>query len=537
MDEPIKNKSNRSRIIDTILHGCYALCTIFSFYVAYSFGLIPYTWLHAALAIIVILFLISILLCFKQRPFWAKLMQRILLVIISVVLATAGYFLQKSKTAFDRISQAGSQNAADGLNTDVAKTEKMFVVVNAASDKTALSQLQDGIIGFQNTSDLDRSEYMKEEIQKSIAYQSHEAMDYTTLLYDLSMQTIDAVAISESFYNMACANDTGLEENLRIIHTYERNIKQEIITKNITRDSFTIYLSGLDNVGSPDQQTRTDTNLILIVNPRAKHIDMVSLPRDGYMPNSALGYVNDKLTHTGMYGIDASIDTIEYFYGIDIDYYARVSFNSLIQIIDIMDGIDVDVEIDFCEQDENRSFAKDDLICLKAGEQTLNGKQALAYARHRKTLGYDNAGRERAQRRIIQAMIDKLFSANALSYINELLEEAPNYVITDMSTKEIAGFISHELEDLGPWTISSLESDTGVYDSQYVGSISPYEGPKDVYLFSQSEVQSLINAYDGASKPMKMPEYKFNLNDLYADCPQLNQDPSILWDFEASNPH
>src|SRR5699024_6056960 len=132
---------------------------------------------------------------------------------------------------------------------------------------------------------------------------------------------------------------------------------------------FTFYISGVDSTGSPDQASRTDTNLLLIVNPRANQIQMVSLPRDGYMPNSALQYQNDKLTHTGIYGIEASVKTIENFYGFSIDYYARVSFDSLIEIIDAIGGIDVDVEISFCEQDENRSFAKEDQICLVKGKQ------------------------------------------------------------------------------------------------------------------------------------------------------------------------
>ena len=94
-----------------------------------------------------------------------------------------------------------------------------------------------------------------------------------------------------------------------------------------------------------------------------------------------------------LYGIDTSIASLENFFQIPIDYYARISFNSLIEIVDALGGIDVDVEISFCEQDENRSFKEEDLICLDKGEQTLNGKQALAYSRHRKTPGYDNPGK------------------------------------------------------------------------------------------------------------------------------------------------
>ena len=117
-------------------------------------------------------------------------------------------------------------------------------------------------------------------------------------------------------------------------------------------------MSGLDSMGSPDQQTRTDTNIILIVNPRANHIDMVSLPRDGYMPNTAVNNLNDKFTHTGLYGIDTSIASLENFFQIPIDYYARISFNSLIEIVDALGGIDVDVEISFCEQDETEALKK-----------------------------------------------------------------------------------------------------------------------------------------------------------------------------------
>ena len=238
-----------------------------------------------------------------------------------------------------------------------------------------------------------------------------------------------------------------------------------------------------------------------------------------------------------MYGIDISVETLQQFFGIPIDYYARVSFNSLIQIVDTIDGIDVDVEIDFCEQDENRSFKKDDLICLKKGEQHLNGKQALAYSRHRKTLGYDNPGRERAQQRIIKAIINKLVSPSAITYVNELLEIAPNYVITDMPANQITKFVSSELENMKPWTISSISSDNGVYDTRYVASIAESEGKKDVYLFNKNEVHALLNAYDGASKQLEMKEYHFDLTNLYKDTPAVNDDPNIVWDSMADDPH
>lgn len=121
--------------------------------------------------------------------------------------------------------------------------------------------------------------------------------------------------------------------------------------------------------------------------------------------------------------------------------------------------------------------------------------------------------------------------------MNDLLDVAPNYVITDMPANQITKFVSSELDSMKPWTISSVISDTGVYDSQQVASLNPLEGPYDVYLFNKDEVHAVVNAYDGASNQLQMANFHFNMDDLYKDTPAINDDPTILWDTMASNPH
>ena len=113
------------------------------------------------------------------------------------------------------------------------------------------------------------------------SYTAKEEMDYTTLYDQMEQGNVSAMAISETFYNMSKANIKDFEKNVQILKTYSKTdtIKTKE-QKDITKQTFTVYLSGLDSTGSPDQQTRTDTNLLLIVNPVANHIDMVSIPRD-----------------------------------------------------------------------------------------------------------------------------------------------------------------------------------------------------------------------------------------------------------------
>ena len=528
-----QNTYKVSRIIDLLLIFILLVICVVAFYIAYTFQMIPMKWIHYASIVSIIVWIILCVLTIKKLPLWAKVIRRIFIILLCACFSTTGFLLQKSKNVLDKISTTTVNK--DGTVTQ--KTE-LYIVVLKDSNIKSVADLSQATIGFQNGTDKENANYIKAQLEKEVSVVSNvEELDYTTLFNLLESGNIQALAISQSFYNMSSATITGFKDKVKILTTYEKEITKEALKKDISKDPFTIYISGLDSMGSPDQQTRSDTNLLLIVNPRANHIDMISLPRDGLMPNTALNNSNDKLTHTGIFGIDASVETIENFYGIPIDFYARVSFNSVIEIVDSIGGINVDVEISFCEQDENRSFAKDDLICLVKGEQKLNGKQALAYSRHRKTEGYDNAGRQRAQQRIIKAIISKLISPNAISYVNNLMEIAPNYIITNMPSNQISGFVSSELESLKPWTISSIATDYGVFDSRYVASLDPSYGLTDVYLFNKAEVQNVLNAYDGAGKQLQMNNFSFDLNNLYENSPALNDDPNIIWDTMADYPH
>ena len=319
---------------------------------------------------------------------------------------------------------------------------------------SSLSELSSGLsVGIQNGTDSANGEYAKQALDADAPGCVYdEETYYGDLLASLSIGYLDAVAISDTYYDMMIDNETISESDFITLKTYTyTRTWEDPSDKDVTKDSFVLYISGIDEMGSPDQKLRSDVNLLLMINPQAHHVTMVSLPRDAYIPNKAYegsGFSLDKLTHTGLYGVDTTIETVEDFLDIDIDYYARISFSSVIEIIDVLGGIDVDVEIDFCEQDENRNKDEAHQICLAKGEQHLDGRQALAYARHRKTEGYDSAGRERAQQRILKAVIDKLLSVDGISSLSKLFDIIPSYVITNMPSDKIAAFARAQLEDM-----------------------------------------------------------------------------------------
>lgn len=527
-------KRNFRRTIDLVFLLILLFISLYAFYNAYTFKMLPRKWIFIFIAFVSVIYLILFVLALKKMPTWFVVIKRIFIVLLAAVLATSGYFVNRTKTTVDKIAT---------VNSDT-KTE-IYIITNKDSNIASITDLSDKVIGYQSGTDTANATYAKQQIEGSTSNtDSYEELDYTSLYNDLITGGVDAVAISKQYYNMTKSNQKEFDDNIKIIHTFEKDPETVESKLDITEDVFTIYISGLDNAGSPDQIARSDVNLLMIVNPKANHIDMVSLPRDGLVPNTATYNENDKLTHTGIYGMQASIDSIENFIGIPIDYYARMSFTSVSKIIDAIGGIDIDVEINFCGYDETDYRATEEVdthegqevVCINQGEkQHLSGAQALMYARIRHIDGveYDNPGRQRAQQRVIKGVINKLVSPSALTYLDTLMDIAPNFVITNMPNDQIQNFVSAELNDLRPWTISSITSDTGVNGKSYVASLSKEYGLLDVYLFSKDEIHAIQNFYDGAKKQLQMNSFKFNLNDLNLDTPALITDSTFEWADDA----
>ena len=183
---------------------------------------------------------------------------------------------------------------------------------------------------------------------------------------------------------------------------------------------------------------------------------MVNTPRDYYVPLKTSNK-SDKLTHSGIYGLEESIGTLENLYDVDIDYYLRINFTSFMKIINALGGIEVDVSKSFCEQDSKRNF--DNQICLKKGKQKLNGEQALAYARHRKTLAKGDMSRGENQMDILEAIMKKAMSPAILKGYNNIINSLIGNVITNMSGDTMISFAKKQLSKNTEWNFTSISAD------------------------------------------------------------------------------
>ena len=221
-----------------------------------------------------------------------------------------------------------------------------------------------------------------------------------------------------------------------------------VVEKNITNTPFAVYISGSDTRSSYlPTNTRSDVNILAIVNPVTKQVLLLNTPRDYYIENPAGGGSRDKLTHCGIYGIDCSIKALEVLYGLDVNYYARINFTGFETLIDAIGGITVY---------SDAGFSTAGNTYVGAGENYLNGKEALAFARERYNVSGGDNGRGKNQMKVITAVIKKLTSGTTiLSNYSQILASLQGMFETSMSMEDISALVKMQLTDLASWDIQS----------------------------------------------------------------------------------
>ena len=270
---------------------------------------------------------------------------------------------------------------------------------------------------------------------------------------------VDAVLFNEAYrgiiedYNISFTNDTA------IIYQYE--IVEELVIEEpeeeieVAQESFNLFISGIDTYGPVSSVSRSDVNMIVTVNPNTKQILMTSIPRDYYVELASFG-AYDKLTHAGIYGVQESMSTLEDLFGIEIPYYAKVNFTSLVTIIDALGGITVNNPVAFESYHGNIYFPE--------GEIYMDGETALIFVRERYNLPGGDNDRIKNQQRVLAAMIDKALSPAIITNYSSILNAVSDSVMTNMSSEDIQNLIQMQLADMSPWEIEQI-SVTGTGNS------------------------------------------------------------------------
>ena len=386
----------------------------------------------------------------------------LLLAVVMVVIALVALLLILNRKAkiFTLImlvlSIMTSSLALIGVRQFISLANQLNATSNYSSYSISVAVLADSEIG--NVSQLSSvtaptgtdSENIQKLLDDIKATQSkdlsvEESSSYLAAYKSLLAGDSKAIVLNSVFENLIEQEYPDHAKKIKKIYTKEltKTVEAPKVSQN---KAFNLYISGIDTYGPISSVSRSDVNIIMTVNQETKKILLTTTPRDAYVPIADGGNnQNDKLTHAGIYGVDASIHTLENLYGIDLNYYARLNFTSFLKLIDLLGGVDVYNDQEFTSLHGKYHFP--------VGNVHLDSEQALGFVRERYSLANGDGDRGRNQQKVISAIIQKLTSTEALKNFDGIMQSLQDSVQTNMPPETMMSLVNTQLESGGKYTV------------------------------------------------------------------------------------
>lgn len=328
------------------------------------------------------------------------------------------------------------------------KSENYNIIVLKTSNYKRIKDLNEKEIGHLDKSKYEGLEKAIDKLNKKISFKSESLSDSSELLASLEEKSIDAIILEDAQLEILKEANEDLYNSIRKLDAIKVEIKNEDIGKSVdvTNKPFNVYISGIDTYGSINKVSRSDVNILMSVNPIKKEILLTNIPRDYYVKLHTFKEY-DKLTHAGIYGVNESIKTIEDLLDTKINYYIKVNFTSLVDIVDALDGITVN---------SNYNFVSNDGYSYVKGANVLDGKKALSFARERKSFKEGDRVRGENQQLVLTSLINKAMSPKIITNYVDILKALKGKFITNISDDEITNLIKMQLNDGISWNIKSI---------------------------------------------------------------------------------
>ena len=439
------------------------------------FDLLPMTYILILAAVLLILLGITLLtqIAAKGKGLGGK----IFCIIMCVILAAGSFYLEKVNEAAEKIF--GSNTSTSAIVVAVKADDKAEVISDAASYTFGIQyatyeeEMRTGLANIRN------------EIGNEIEVQEYsDLIDEATALIN---GEIKAMIYNSSQTSIIQEQIPEFSQETKIIYTHNIVMQIENETVDVSMsEPFTVYLSGMDTYNEISSADRSDVNIIAVVNPKSHQILLVTTPRDFYVPIPGIsGGQRDKLTHAGIYGIDASMRTLEELYETEIQFFGRVNFTSLINIVDALGGLEV-----ISDEEFDTGWESGTEIHVNEGANYFDGKSSLAFCRERHALADGDNARGRHQQAVITAMIKKMMSPAMLRGATEIIQSVSDGVDTNFSMDQIQTLIKTQLRKNSEWNIYSVSAE-GFGDKQYCYSSG--NTPLYVTIPDENSVANIID--------------------------------------------
>ena len=312
---------------------------------------------------------------------------------------------------------------------------------------------------YLTTADNNRPELLRKSLEETNIKTYDNLLTLTTALTTPKTvnDKLQTIFLGHTYLDTIKDNNESVYNQLQILADVEIKVTPKHVetTTHASLDTpFTIYLSGIDNRDHTlPFAARSDVNLIMVVNPAKHKILLLNTPRDFYVPLAMNGKL-DKLTHAGLYGVNESIHTLENFYSIKFNYYARINFDATSAIIDQLGGVDIHIPYVVNTYHGHRHY--------EPGNYHLNGDEALDFARERVSISWAGGDRERGrnQEKIITALLQKLQQDKTnLTKLDQIFNSIAKNIQTNFTPDDLKYLVQKQLSNFSNWQIESIDVD------------------------------------------------------------------------------
>lgn len=426
----------------------------------YYSGLVPEKLLLLGVIVLLVFVLIVFIMTRNAESRLRYIIGLLIGLLLIAVLAAGGFYLFRTMQTAKKISsfkeevtqvgvyvKAGNEDSFDFTNVDCRYG--ILTALDKENTDSAILQI--------------REEY-------SVPVMTKEYQTLADLVEAVETEQVDAIIMNSAYVDVLEEMDgfSDIRDRIKevLLQTITTKTSEDVRKPYHDGNTFALYISGIDTREEElISKSRSDVNILAIVNTKSHQILLLSTPRDYFVPLSISDGQRDKLTHAGIYGVSVSMDTLGMLYDIDVDYHFRVNFTGFKRIIDALDGVTVVSE---------KSFQAGDYY-YEEGENTLNGDQALAFCRERYAFEDGDNQRGRNQLALVRGVINKAMSVDMLLHYTEVLDAVEGSFEMSMPYDTLSTIVKNQLESPAKWNIVSYSATgTGAEEVPYSMSQSAY---------------------------------------------------------------
>ena len=416
------------------------------------------------------LIVLNVLVLIALLPRWRNKIPKLVAGVLSLIICGGMLY---AVSAADTV-----QNALMNISGKMSEQEITYIMVLKDDKAVEISDALGYNFGSLTQSDVANTTALLEAVKSGLGEMENTTYDSIAELVDaLYAGEVDAIMLNEGYIGLLenMEEYSTFSDDTRTIYEFAFEKELEPIAPNplITREPFVVYCSGIDSrTTNINIRSLSDVNIMAVVNPETRQVLLLNTPRDYYVPLVSPPYAGkmDKLTHAGALGIEESMKVLAQLYGVEGDYYMRVNFSGLIDIVDALGGVDVVSPKKFKTIAMTIPGYGKKSYSFEAGEIHLTGAEAVAFSRERKAFGDGDNQRGKNQMAVIKGIVDKATSPQILSKYDELLKAVEGCFITNMPYEDISALVKMQLKDMRSWNITTYAV-SGTGDMQECASM------------------------------------------------------------------